>query len=313
MSKIGSILAIIALAAIIILVGYGYRENITGGAIKAVSAKKCFDGDGGKDFYLKGEVTLGSDIKTDFCAARPNAIAFRSNHPGDLIEYYCKNDSGYDSIAHACPNGCKDGACNPTLDDVELLEPIAESDAVFNPCADSDNGKIHSIKGRVSGSTINPKTAQDGCVLMGGKNVLAERYCFSKDTGAIEYYDCSKEGKSCERGMCVAMDPVAESTDLKWLYSVVEDKVITKEPGCSYGGVGNYKPIAPGYVNIGSGLSATEEAYRLFIGRTMNEYCDENDNLMKWEFYCDSHGYAHIVKVRCDRGCQAGACKIKGG
>jgi len=163
----------------------------------------------------------------------------------------------------------------------------------------------------LSGSTIDPKTAEDECVLMGGKSVVAERYCYSKERGAFEYYDCAKEGKACDNGACIVLQPVIESSSLKWAYAVLNDNVMTNEPGCTYGGEGNFLPTTQGYVNIAAGLTPAQDSYRGYVGKTITEYCDKDDITIKWELYCDSHGYAHMAKVKCENVCQLGACDMR--
>lgn len=310
MDKTGYVLAVIALAVLLVFISYNYSEKITGGAVNAADVK-CVDTDNGNDFFLKADVSVGDISKSDFCAVMPDEIAKRKNKIGDVIEYYCKDDKTYDVVAHTCPKGCKDGACIMPTDDVMLLDTIATTDRTLTPCTDSDGGRVYASKGKLYGSVIDPKTAEDECVLFGGKSAVAERYCYSKERGAFEYHDCTKEKKTCENGACVALPPVVESSSLKWAYTVLNDNVITKEPGCTYGGEGNFLPTTQGYVNIASGLTPAQDSYRLYIGKTMMEYCDKDDMTVKWEFYCDSHGYAHIAKIRCDDVCQLGACDMK--
>ncbi len=62
----------------------------------------CTDSDGGKDYYVKGEVadTMISGPAYDFCT---DNVALR--------ETFCGTDNiGYPQI-YNCPNGCSDGAC----------------------------------------------------------------------------------------------------------------------------------------------------------------------------------------------------------
>ena len=70
--------------------------------------EKCTDSDGGRDYYKKGVVSLGSISRTDAC------VCGESDSPAciKVIEYYCGgvlND--IESRTYACPNGCVDGAC----------------------------------------------------------------------------------------------------------------------------------------------------------------------------------------------------------
>lgn len=311
MGRLGSILIIFVLAMLII-VGYKYVEKVTGGAVKAETAKICFDSDGGKDFYAKGAVRVEGFNWSDVCADRPDMVPMRKNKVGDVIEYYCKEDGTYDTEAYTCPNRCAGGACVPVMDKVLLLDTVETTDLAIRPCSDFDNGKNYDMKGKISGSVIDPDTAEDECWLMGGKMMLAERYCFSKERGAVEYYDCSEEGKGCTDGACSALQPVTESKDWKGMYTVLSDKVLTKEPGCTFGGEGNFYPISQGYVNIPSGLTPTEAGFKGYVGRTVVEQCDLDSMNIKLEFYCDAHGYAHLARVKCDDACMLGACEYRG-
>lgn len=307
MGRMGPILIVFVIVLLVVFVGYNYSEKITGKAVETNAEEGCVDSDDGKDYYLQGTITPLRGINIDYCAQRNSMIP--GNKVDDLIEHYC--DEGVASVmAYTCPKGCKDGACIVPLDDyVLLLDPIETDNETFVPCTDSDNGKKYSVKGTISGSTIDPDTAQDECILMGGKSVVAETYCYNDDLGAVKYYDCYDKRKTCDNGICVALEPVTESKDLRHHYTVISDDVLTKEPGCSFGGRGNYHPWAEGYVKIPAGLTPTKDSYSQYIGRITMETCDKDDLFTKLEFYCDSHGYAHLTKLKCENGCQLGACE----
>lgn len=67
-----------------------------------VKAPVCHEGDGGRDYLVKGETCLGEDCKTDICSEK---------RPEYLLEYYCDGKTDRSSEEYKCPNGCKDGAC----------------------------------------------------------------------------------------------------------------------------------------------------------------------------------------------------------
>lgn len=70
---------------------------------------KCFDTDGGKDYYKKGMATISGTGSIDCCreslAAGP--CLPQSQH---LIEGYCENGKPLGEL-YECPKGCADGAC----------------------------------------------------------------------------------------------------------------------------------------------------------------------------------------------------------
>ncbi|MDO8740272.1 MAG: LamG-like jellyroll fold domain-containing protein [Candidatus Woesearchaeota archaeon] len=70
-----------------------------GACINATPAIKCKDSDGGKDYYVTGNVTQSGQTYQDACI-----------NPTRLREGYCQNDS-YTVAVYGCPNGCGNGAC----------------------------------------------------------------------------------------------------------------------------------------------------------------------------------------------------------
>ena len=69
------------------------------------SSVNCFDSDGGKSYFIKGEVTgPGLDAST--------SAGFDYCNGDDLFEKYCEDDAlGVPPEKYSCPNGCSDGAC----------------------------------------------------------------------------------------------------------------------------------------------------------------------------------------------------------
>lgn len=299
---------------LIIIAGCRTAKDVTGEAVKtgqaAQPAVSCVDSDNGQDFYIKGNVT-GSVVKkgADFCAVRSDMIAY-SYKVGDLIEYYCKDANTSDYMAYTCPNGCKDGKCIEPIEPVMVLETVPETQEVFKKCQDSDKGRNTLLNGTISGTTIDPKTATDTCVLKSGKMFLIETYCLSDERGATLTYDCSKDKRTCKEGACVIMPPVNEAEDKPRSYLVMSDEVMTKTPGCVYGGSGNYKPEISAYIGISSGIEPAKPEFRGFIGKSVYEECYTSNRTLKVEYYCDSSGYAHKAMINCLHGCQKDKCNL---
>ena len=97
--------------------------------------KKCYDSDGGRNYYVKGTVIDKYGHKyTDHCQIDLDANASR------VIEFYCLGNQKVGVDVHTCPNGCIDGVCigTPTT----TIPPI---------CKDSDGGKNFYKRGTVVG------------------------------------------------------------------------------------------------------------------------------------------------------------------
>ena len=66
----------------------------------------CFDSDGGRNYYLRGTVTmLNGSIVTDWCSYPWYAPT------GILSEYYCNNEDNIAADYYTCSGGCTNGAC----------------------------------------------------------------------------------------------------------------------------------------------------------------------------------------------------------
>jgi len=70
--------------------------------------KKCWDSDGGKNYYVKGIATANGQSLSDYC-----------NENGTLTEKYCYNDQ-VKWLTYNCPLGCEDGACIEKPNECEL-------------------------------------------------------------------------------------------------------------------------------------------------------------------------------------------------
>ena len=77
-------------------------------SVKVESSYTCTDSDGGKDYYVKGTVTLPSGYSTtDYCIISPET----GKETNTLREFSCSLGGGSEQTDYKCPNGCKDGAC----------------------------------------------------------------------------------------------------------------------------------------------------------------------------------------------------------
>ncbi|MBD3252649.1 hypothetical protein GF386_02880 [Candidatus Pacearchaeota archaeon] len=139
----------------------------------------CKDSDGGKNFYVKGELDVGCDegadcgIFYDYC-----------KDDKTLFENYCLDGEPGDKL-YECPNGCKDGKC------------IEDSESV---CKDSDNGKEYWIKGEVY---VSGNSHSDYCKT---EKILVEKYCLENNMQVVEY-ECPD---FCKDGGCASDEEMTE-------------------------------------------------------------------------------------------------------
>ncbi|MGY4884354.1 MAG: hypothetical protein ACP5NZ_02120 [Nanobdellota archaeon] len=72
----------------------------------------CTDSDGGKNYYLKGELRDLFNNKSffDTCIMEINGSLRASPYGSNLSEGYCTENS-YKFETYVCPNGCREGAC----------------------------------------------------------------------------------------------------------------------------------------------------------------------------------------------------------
>ena len=140
----------------------------------------CTDSDGGKDYYVKGTVTIPS-LKMDdscvlsfwdasrnewdykdvsFCPANSNNDPQVSREDRCLIgELYCSSTSSIPIDNYYCPNGCKDGAC--------LKEAPAVS-CITNADCSSSYSRFCNEEGSVCESGTFSECIEGVCVERGG-------------------------------------------------------------------------------------------------------------------------------------------------
>lgn len=83
-----------------------------GGSSNMTQNATCYDSDGGLNYYVKGNVSIGGNLRgVDFCHA-----------DGRVDEAYCYDNFTLGSVEQECPNGCVDGACvNSTQDSCQEI------------------------------------------------------------------------------------------------------------------------------------------------------------------------------------------------
>jgi len=192
----------------------------------------CVDSDGGKSYYVLGQIIYGDVLKTDNCI----------ENGGKLVEYFCQtiNDT-WDQMTYECSDGsCVSGICtNNTIEtndtctagyvcDGEMQMKYIQEDCTEDSslhmtctngpcvngvctdtstnstffCSDTDNGRNYYEKGTCSDSTGEVST--DYC---GSNNYITEFSCNEYQSGK---FDCSSistdcpDGNICNDGACVS-------------------------------------------------------------------------------------------------------------
>jgi len=90
----------------------------------------CTDSDGGVNYNVKGSTTSYGYLteyeeltREDFCfiTTEPTGgntfgytIKVDECESCELNEYYCGSEKGFESEQYLCPNGCRNGACDPS-------------------------------------------------------------------------------------------------------------------------------------------------------------------------------------------------------
>jgi|TARA_B100002003_G_C14078047_1_gene518603 hypothetical protein len=163
---------------------------------------KCVDTDYGKNYYRKGmtytQTTQGliefSDTFEDECFTK------LPDYPNGVQEYFCSTLSNMDSKAFDCPNGCEDGVCTCTSDDV-CGEDYVCKEGSCSPkgnCYDSDDGNDYYVKGTVSGTGFKKGELynySNNDVCHGDTETLVEYSCEGS-----HYYTCPY---GCKDGACM--------------------------------------------------------------------------------------------------------------
>lgn len=157
--------------------------------LKEDKAPTCKDTDKGKNYYLKGTVTIGPYRKhADYCS-----------NENELMENSCKNELELETETYLCLNGCKDGACIPSEDKIVLTEDETESSTECpkksctiksEECSGSDKIVLEECKVYIEKNgqceeiiTTNSKTETGGC--------------FDKTTDVFQCQGCQLDKDKC--------------------------------------------------------------------------------------------------------------------
>ncbi len=103
----------------------------TTGVVLYCGKQVCIDSDNGKNYYQKGAVSVKiikdiPETKKDICAAE-SVIPEKADYYKNLLhEAYCYNGHDYAYDDFECPNGCKDGACVPFVQEEDEIIPEKE-------------------------------------------------------------------------------------------------------------------------------------------------------------------------------------------
>ncbi len=157
-----------------------------GACVKEQPKPTCTDSDGGKDYFVKGTAQDSTSpiLLTDVCEKN-----------GQLAEMSCDGTGRVVTELHACPNGCKNGAC------------VKEQPK--STCTDSDGGQDLNIKG----TTIGKWSGEQGSYVDYCKDdsELAEYFCEDSPTPHVVLQDnvCPN---GCQDGIC-APEPSEKDLD----------------------------------------------------------------------------------------------------
>lgn len=97
----------------------------THGVVLYCGKQQCVDSDGGRNYYENGFTTTPLAGKTpDICASDGKEGEKAEYYKNLLHEAYCYDDSSnnYAYADYNCPNGCKDGACVPFVEEGDELD-----------------------------------------------------------------------------------------------------------------------------------------------------------------------------------------------
>jgi len=141
----------------------------------------CQDSDGGKDYYIRGEIT--SDMNQGFDECNTNG-QFGAN-PNLLREYYCNSENEIDVEWVTCTGSCESGRC-------------VNGSEIVQGCKDTDNGIDYFNKGTASNSTYKET---DHCTFVQNEDYyyIYEVYCDGNLVKSLQ----RKCDNGCEDGACV--------------------------------------------------------------------------------------------------------------
>jgi len=152
-----------------------------GACIEVVSNfSNCLDSDGGKNYYVKGQTSVGDILGVDACCEN-NRCDNYGEHP-QLGEWYCENGE-MEYLIYECPDGCKDGAC---LREATCYDSDIENDIYVKGYVDTGENRVFDRCGKDDGYN--------------DENVLIQLFCNGSIPSLDYNYYCPN---GCEDGVCI--------------------------------------------------------------------------------------------------------------
>jgi len=143
----------------------------------------CSDTDNGRNYYIKGTVTISNDttLYSDTCSA------------SQLTEKYCFLRNGkpaVGSVVYTCPDGCSNGACTGTI---------------ILTCEDTDTANGITVKGKVYGVDATGAFYEVWDYCSGAGDKVAEMYCKAPTSGIGKIAEAEVKScvSGCEDGVCL--------------------------------------------------------------------------------------------------------------
>lgn len=252
--------------------------------------KRCTDTDGGKDYFVKGIITIGTSTIEEECWDEKN-----------IKERYCGVDNlSVLSDVHECPNGCEDGACltepaEPVVNITNVTETKPAETVKEITCTDSDEenkyekGTITSIILTKKGEELVDKkeiSITDACLEKDGKHYVTEGICKEFEgmqINSVKELECEfgcKDGVCIEQAEATCTDPdgddISKATTLTYKDATGAEK--------------SFNDKCIGLVGVFEGICTEEEKFAC-----INEDGTENSECRR----------------RCPKGqvCKNGACE----
>jgi hypothetical protein len=226
------------------------EENETNNVLEQTytfaATPSCYDSDGGKNYYLKGQTTgaskcvvqedCSSSAVKDICGKDAN-IEGNPQTSNSLEEYFCKEGYRYVDF-YECPKGCKDGAClsetkiNPPIpnEPTQYSDYLIEKDILQSEGSDEDYIYLKSDIGADWGLDIAGNIEQEGYVA----DYKCANGCTAKAT--VINFDSSLNLEDSIKSFCnssIALECEKAEIDGKLIYSIRFTR--------GYGAFWNYK------------------------------------------------------------------------
>ncbi len=269
----------------------------------------CTDTDGGKDYFVRGEVNAFS--------ATGNRKVSDSCSGNYLTEEYCEGGIAKTEANHWCADGCSNGAC---------IAPV---------CSETDSGRDYFNPGVTTGS--NGERHYDVCA----NGILGEFYCGSDNRTA--FYEsvtcgegCDSSNKACKQTVptCTEsdngkdylvkgttsiltgsslMDQCLDAYQLQEYYcaSPAATAISTEFKNCENGCANGFcKPGVSQSCVDPDGKNYNRKETMAYLGLTYTDYCDSRFPGYVVEYYCNDEGVGKAQYGSCGNStCFSGACK----